>query len=293
MVEFLRKFPFQKIEAKTLEDAPWFRDLLLCWRPAGDALQSGVSETNARLSSGETSQEMHLRLAIRNNYLNFYRAGQSVAKVGFVNGRLTAKIHNKYVYGEKGEGQRYVTLAGSKLVDATKGTSKDYGGLFDLRAWMSVVNTDHSGKEKQFVDRVVGRNPNTIDLEMALPNVIAEKQRIAPRMDLVALEPDGDQWKIVFWEAKLADDPRVRRKGPGRPEVVDQLDQYSKWLGHADHAIAVASAYQNACRLLVDFHKLARSVNPGIESLGSGIVAAAMQDSGAPRCRFEAPPNRP
>ena len=41
-----------------------------------------------------------LRLAIRNGYLNFYRLGQSVARVECVSGELIADVHYKYVLGE-------------------------------------------------------------------------------------------------------------------------------------------------------------------------------------------------
>jgi hypothetical protein len=129
---------------------------------------------------------------------------------------------------------------------------------------------------------IVARNPDTIDLEMALPAYSLDpKERIAPRMDLVALEPAGDnRWRIVFWEAKLVDDARARCRGDDvYPKVVDQLAQYTNWLRHANHRELVARAYQNACRLLVAFRGLAKRVNPEIEELGPGIVAAAAPDA--------------
>jgi hypothetical protein len=95
-------------------------------------------------------------------------------------------------------------------------------------------------------------------------------------MDLVALEPVGNRWRIVFWEAKHVDNGDARCRGEGvSPKVVDQLEQYKKWLGHDKHRELVASTYQNTCRLLVAFHKLAKRVNPGIEELGPGIIATA------------------
>ena len=41
----------------------------------------------------------------------------------------------------------------------------------------------------------------------------------------------------------------------------------------------IACAYQNACRLLVAFRGLAKRVNPEIEELGPGIIAAAAPDA--------------
>jgi hypothetical protein len=65
-------------------------------------------------------------------------------------------------------------------------------------------------------------------------------------MDLVALEPVGDRWRIVFWEAKLVDDARARCRGDDVfPKVVEQLAQYTSWLRHADHRDLVAHAYHS------------------------------------------------
>ena len=131
------------------------------------------------------------------------------------------------------------------------------------------------------MDLVVARNPDTIDLEMALPAYSPDrKERKAPRMDLVALEPAGDRWQIVFWEAKLVDDARARCRGvDASPKVVDQLKQYTRWLRHDNHRELVAAAYQNVCRLLVEFRRLANWVSPKIEELGRGIIAVAAVDA--------------
>jgi hypothetical protein len=84
----------------------------------------------------------------------------------------------------------------------------------------------------------------------------------------------------VFWEAKLVTNPSVVCRGNASPKVVGQLAQYTHWLRHADHCNVVAVAYQNACRVLVKFHEMAKRINPEINALGEGITAAAA--SGAP-----------
>ena len=98
-------------------------------------------------------------------------------------------------------------------------------------------------------------------------------------MDLVALEPVGNRWRILFWEAKLVDDARAPCHGDDiSPKVIDQLAQYTSWLRHATREL-VACAYQDTCRLLVAFRRLATRVNSGIEELGSGIIATAARDA--------------
>jgi hypothetical protein len=280
MSTFGRTFAIEKITGQVLEENPWFKDMLRDWRPAGDAVQRDMTEAHKLISSGQRLEEDpgRLRLAIRNDYLNLYRGGQSVAKIGFGSGGcLQARIHTKYVHGETGGSHTYVTLTSAGLPDQETRKLRDYGGLAELEGWVANAN-QHVGKEKRFVDMIVARNPDTIDLEMALPAY--SKERKAPRMDLVALEPVGDRWQIVFWEAKLVDDARARCRGDDvSPKVVEQLAQYTGWLRHANHRDLVARAYQNTCRLLVKFRGLAQRVNPGIEELGRGIVAAAVADA--------------
>jgi hypothetical protein len=270
---FGRTFATEMITVRVLEENPWLEDMLRDWRPAGDAVHRDMTQANKLVSSGEMLEEdpRRLRLAIRNGYINFYRGGQSVAKIDGSSGRLQAQIHNKYVHGEKGTGQTYITLMSAGLP-----TRRQAGCGKELEAWVANANK-HVGPEKRFVDRIVARNPDTIDLEMALPNY--SKERETPRMDLVALEPAGNRWRIVFWEAKLVDDARARCRGDAPPKVVDQLTKYTSWLRHANHSELVAGAYQNTCRLLVEFRELAKCVNPGIEELGPGIVAAAAKDA--------------
>jgi hypothetical protein len=274
MSTFGRTFAIEMITGRVLEENPWLEDMLRDWRPAGDAVRRDMSQAHKLVSSGQMLEEdpRRLRLAIRNGYINLYRGGQSVAKIDGSSGLLQARIHDKYVHGEKGGGQTYVTLMSAGLP-----TRRQAGFGRELEVWVANANK-HIGKEKRFVDMIMARNPDTIDLEMALPTY--SKERKAPRMDLVALEPAGNRWRIVFWEAKLVDDARARCRGEDvSPKVVDQLTRYTSWLRHANHRELVAGAYQNTCRLLVEFRELAKRVNPGIEELGPGIVAAAAKDA--------------
>jgi hypothetical protein len=284
MSTFARTFSIKLISDQVLGENPWFTDMLLDWRPAGDAIHRDMTEAHKLVSNGEMLDEdpKRLRLAIRSGSLNLYRGGQSVAKIGFGSGGgLQARIHNKFIHGDKGSGQAYVILTSAGFSDKETSRRREYGGLADLHRWIANANK-YVGKEKRFVDLIVARNPDTIDLEMALPAYSLDpKERIAPRMDLVALEPAGDdRWRIVFWEAKLVGDARARCRGDNvSPKIVDQLAQYTSWLCHANHRELVACAYQNACRLLVAFRGLAKRVNPGIEELGPGIIAAAAPDA--------------
>jgi hypothetical protein len=241
---------------------PWWCDLLCHWTPSG-------------ISSGGSG----LRLAVRNGTLNFYRCGQSVARVSVENGIPKAEIHEKYVLGseERPEG-RYLTLsAGGDLIRRGE-VVRRYGGVEMLKKWIARAQT-YTGAEKSFVDQLVAANGDIIDLEMGLP--ASDGVDSAPRMDIVSLERAQDQQlNIVFWEAKLVTDSRLRTSGPvisgTSPEVLQQLQNYVAFFerkGNGNRA-QVAQAYRRTAQLLVVFHRQAVSLgNP--HSLSNAIMTAA------------------
>ena len=195
---------------------------------------------------------MHpLALAVRDGYLDAYVEGQSILKIKFddaVNpAHLRAKIHHKYLGGT---GQIYKTFDG-KTVDGLSYPSETTLNLWVTEAQkiamaMSGVN-DFS--EKRGVAVIASRNAQVIDLEMALPG------KVAPRIDLVALERDASAIKIVFYEAKLFSNPALRARNH-KPKVLEQLHTYEKWLTDEGRKAEVITAYRNACGLLIRLRKM-------------------------------------
>jgi hypothetical protein len=86
MSTFARTFSIDLISDRVLRETPWFTDMLLDWRPAGDAIHRDMIEPHKLVSNGQILEEdpKRLRLAIRSGYLNLYRGGQSVAKIASV-----------------------------------------------------------------------------------------------------------------------------------------------------------------------------------------------------------------
>jgi hypothetical protein len=285
MTKFNRKFDVDDIEE--VLDAPenaWFRDLLKYWRPAGDA--QGFSGTKTLLQAPAD----HLRLAIRDGYLNFYRAGQSAAKVSVVRHKLQGEIHNKYVYGDQSGRQEYVKI--------TDGTFKNHDGARLpyrdnlVHDWILKAN-GYAEEEKRFVDEVIAHQAGTIDLEAGLPadpELWSEKS--APRMDLVTLEPCGDHYRLVFWEAKLVTNSEARCKdADAAPKVIAQLKKYERWI--AKNRKFVCKAYQRCCKDLVLLHGIAKGLNKDMPELGKAIIAVGLEESplcidGSPRLIIDA-----
>lgn len=231
-----------------LASYPLLGQLLALWSPAGHDSEDGK----------------RLRLFIRDGYVNFYAEGQSVFMVSFGKDGLKFRIHRKYVLEDvPSADQGHLSISGDSF-------------QADLSAWHDRARRHSSKKaEKVFVDLLLGANPDVIDVEAALPGVLVknevtgEESLVAPRMDLVALEPCAGGYRLVFWEAKLSDNPETRVRSPEDPEVVGQLGKYKKWLEDPAHKRAVIDAYTEACRMLVALHDLADAAPP----LGQAILA--------------------
>ncbi|REJ46834.1 MAG: hypothetical protein DWQ53_09750 [Microcystis flos-aquae DF17] len=240
---------FDVLAARNCRDA-WWLDLLRLWRPAG-------------VPAGERG----LRLAVREEYLNFYRQGQSVARVEVRRGRLVAHVHAKYVLpAEMAEGgQQYVRLQGDALT--LKGASVGaYGQRMSAEAWADTAQ-GYAGAEKKAIDAVLDATDNVIDLEMGQPGT-------GLRMDMVSIESQGPDLWVAFWEAKLANDARVRRKGDVLPEVCKQLDDYAAFVAAPENVERIDYAYRNAASVLIALRALADGLGER-QPLGSEIIRAA------------------
>lgn len=211
----------------------WWKDLLGLWGP-----------------SGTGKVERPLRLAVRDNYLNFYLRGQSVARVAF-NGqnRPYVDVHVKYAFENETE-QAYARLIDGEVVHPRSGRTASYSGASTLWEWMARAARWETA-EKAEVERLVADNAGVIDLEMGLP--AHGDQKTALRMDLIALEPEASGARIVFWEAKRITDARLRANEPKAPEVMTQVSAYKSYLADKGHRGSVIEAYAQTCALLGDF----------------------------------------
>lgn len=229
-----------KLAAMSEADGNWWRDLLERWRP-----------------SGFEPSDRGLRLAIRNGYLNFYRFGQSVARIGFArNGTPAALTHLKYI--DRGSSQKGMARLCEGFVHKKDTSPTAYGGNTMLYNWIDAAEEKSArakAGEKVLVDQTVSANHNIIDLEMTLPATAREES--APRIDIVTLEPHEEDVRVVFWEAKTIDDNRLKTTKNGPPEVIKQVEKYQTYLSTPDRQAKVAAAYLNACKLFVDFAAMA------------------------------------
>ncbi|WP_392339530.1 hypothetical protein [Moritella marina] len=243
--KFARKFDLNKL----VGDAPlWWQDLLSQLKPAGEALNT-----------------YGLRLAVRENYLNFYHNGQAIAKVGFNRDKqLYTEQHIKYVF-KGADTQDKTKMSGDELtlVNPTDPTQiAHYLGCETLNQWISETK-NYSGEEKEFVDCVVAANNAVIDMEVGLPGS-------GYRIDLAALEQHGDEICLVFWEAKLTTDGRCRSNSEN-PKVLEQLARYRDFLTDSDRQAELKKAYVVTCQVLLHVNQLAgKPTDTLIEQIATG-----------------------
>ena len=110
------------------------------------------------------------------------------------------------------------------------------------------------------VDRIIGNNAAVVDLEIAMhrDHALAQNDAVsgkidgAPRMDIVSLESARDDAKIVLWEVKTLDDPRLRAESECNSEVTKQLKSYHKYLANPERCDAIKRAYETTCSRLVE-----------------------------------------
>ena len=202
-----------------------------------------------------------LRIGIRNDYLNLYVKGQSVAVLSIVRDEPRLELHEKYHAAAcKGStdardfGQKYRKISGEEIAASDAKV---------VDSWIRTAET-YAGEEKRFVDELVTVTPGTLDLEMALPadKRADGKESTAPRVDLVVAQGTA----IAFWEAKCATNGELRSNSPYQeskdgayekgPHVLWQLRRYQRWVGCGTRSARVRDAYVSTAKHLLDLAQL-------------------------------------
>lgn len=263
--KFARKFTIEKLQQNPI----WWKELLIRLKPSGETL-------------GETG----LRLAVRDGYVNFYHQGQAIAKVGITqDGLLRSEQHIKYVF-ESATSQKYTKLIGDDKCIINPENNKDvaqYLGSETLDLWIA-RSKKHKGEEKTFVEQVVAANENIIDMEMGLPGS-------GYRIDLVTIEEELGQAKVVLWEAKLTSDTRCR-SSKDQPEVIKQINKYREFLTKEKNQSEVINAYIAACKVQMHICQLAgKQVSKTIEAVAKGTLQLVLDTE--PRLLFLHNPKNP
>jgi hypothetical protein len=209
----------------------------------------------------------HLFIAVRDKYLSVYVEGRAVFKrIEEKGDKLVAVFDQRYLLGKDSpsgdlhfDGERILRNSGGEVKLAPDTVSP-----LTFSTWVSrVKNYDLADSEDQSGQaREKGclaphaLSPSVVNLEMALPGFPSQKDGrailIAPRIDMVHLEPTQTGAELVFTEAKLFSNKGLRSSSSVNP-TVEQILKYRDYL--EKHSDAVRAAYAEACKHLVEIRK--------------------------------------
>lgn len=192
-------------------------------------------------------------VAIRDDRVNVYCRGCSLAEVWMESGKVVGQTHYKYLLRPTVDAasREYVPFdsAGYQLgesaaralfvespaeVDALKGASRPF-----------------AGDEKIGVHEIIGANPNILDVEIALGmRGTRVRGASAPRIDFATLHVSEKGGQVVFFEAKTFANHKALRKRKDTPEVVSQIESYERLL-KASRSL-IEESYERVCCNLRD-----------------------------------------
>ena len=181
-------------------------------------------------------------VAIRDNRVNVYYCGCSLAEVWMESGKVVGQTHYKYLLRPSADAQyvrfddgRYRRLGDEPElfvespteVDALKRASRPFAGM-----------------EKTGVQAIIKANPNILDVEIAF-GMRSETGPSAPRIDFAALQTSEAGLRVVFYEAKRFANAELRAKAGATPKVVRQMQTYEDLL-RANRA-TIEKSYRRVC----------------------------------------------
>lgn len=226
-----------------------------------------------------------LVVATRGRSLNVYWQGQALFTVTCPHGALRVTTHEKFLLDPVLDGQ--VPLLADRTFDIAallkRALIPSYEGS-DTLAKLKTAADRFAKDEKRGCHEVAVRNDAVIDVEISFPgkHTVAGHNYHAPRVDLAAVEPDGSDARLVFWEAKTYANGDLRALNEETlPLVCQQIEAYRSILS-AQSAILEAS-YTRVAQNLVAFKAMGwvRKLSPLIEAVGTG--AAKLQLGDEPR----------
>jgi len=230
-------------------------------------------------------------VAIRDEKLNAYYKGCSLAEIAFENGEITARTHYKYLIRPV-VASPYLTAVDGKFSfpDEWRGDHV-FSPSFDHLDQIMRAADRFAGKEKSFVGTIVKNNPNTLDVEIAMTAAFVEEDSedetlSALRIDIAALVEREDALELMMYEAKDFTNRKSLRSSTEAP-VIGQVQGYEAIL--ADYNDQLVRSYRQVAENLASLvgipeprakwaAKVARAKNFRVSNLPTLIICGLDED---------------
>ena len=192
-----------------------------------------------------------LFVALRDNCVNAYYRGCSLADIGWEGGKVVVHTHYKYLLRPS------IDAPSAVFVDGAYRLPRDASALFvaspaEVESLKRAAKP-YAGGEQTGVQRIIDSNRNILDVEVAFGLRGTEaSDPSAPRVDFAALRASDDGGKVVFYEAKRFANPELRAKERSIPKAVRQIDRYSAIL--RDNYAKIVESYGRVCGNLLHLH---------------------------------------
>ncbi|MGF6599670.1 hypothetical protein P3T23_004398 [Paraburkholderia sp. GAS448] len=207
-----------------------------------------------------------LFVAPRDGYLNVYYKGNSLVRlIASSDGQLVGEVHYKYLLRPELANAYWKMTHDGKLGNGDVSNLRLSDFFHDLNDLASLkrASKNFSGVEKSGIAKILARNPNVIDLEVAFgtpPDGGEEKSKI-PRIDLIAAHRHEDGVALAFYEAKDYGNVELRSSEPKDVPVLNQMRKYEEEISR--RRVEIAEAYRNHCQDLLEILPVSNTSHKG------------------------------
>lgn len=183
-------------------------------------------------------------VAIRDNRVNVYYCGCSLAEVWMESGKVVGRTHYKYLLRPSADAPfvRFEDGVYRLLGDASELFVESPADVGSLKQ----ASKPFAGEEKTGIQGIIKANPNILDVEIAFGmRRTSTTGPAAPRIDFAALQTWESGLQVVFYEAK-----RFGNRGELRAEkdmipVVSQIQTYEELL--KANRTKIETSYRRVC----------------------------------------------
>jgi hypothetical protein len=192
-----------------------------------------------------------LFVAIRNEYLNAYYRGCSLARIGFDKSEVIAATHYKYLLKPRLKPEYVVARNGAFDLEAhwTGGLAQPFTHSLMELANLKAAAKPLAGGEKHVVSEIIKGNSTVVDVEIALTKNDGESGLpSAKRLDISALDCSGELPTLRFYEAKFFSNSELRANEDAK--VIGQMSTYTKLLDQYQEDIS--AGFRSACQNVIE-----------------------------------------